>query len=72
MYKRVTHTITEEHFGHPMAAEIKHTLENQSEGIRPMLGATTADKFRADVNEYFTKMHQHLIQYLHESLHYHL
>ncbi len=60
MYKRVTHTITEEHFGHPMAAEIKHTLENQSEGIRPMLGATTADKFRSDVDAYFVSLHSKL------------
>ena len=60
MYKRVTHTITEEHFGHPMAAEIKHTLENQSEGIRPMLGATTADKFRSDVDAYFVGLHSKL------------
>jgi len=60
MYKRVTHTITEEHFGHPMAAEIKHTLENRSEGIRPMLGATTADKFRSDVDAYFVGFHSKL------------
>jgi hypothetical protein len=61
MYKRVTHTITEEHFGHPMAAEIKHTLENKFDTEqRPMLGATTADKFRSDVDAYFTDFHSKL------------
>jgi hypothetical protein len=60
MYKRVTHTIIEEHFGHPMAAEIKHTLENKFDGGRPMQGATTADKFRSDVDAYFTAFHSKL------------
>lgn len=60
MYKRVTHTITEEHFGHPMATEIKHTLENKFDTERPRLDATTADKFRNDVNSYFTGLHTKL------------
>ena len=67
MYKKITHTITEEeHFDLPADAEIKYTLENGSNGyngyndMRPMVGATTADKFRADVNAYFAKMHQRL------------
>ena len=60
MYKRVTHTITEEHFGHPMATEIKHTLENNFENGRPRLDATTAEKFRNDVAAYFTGMQSKL------------
>lgn len=67
MYKKITHTITEEeHFDLPADAEIKRVLDNGNNGyngyddMRPMLGATTADKFRADVNAYFTKTHQHL------------
>lgn len=67
MYKKITHTITEEeHFDLPADTEIKRMLDNGNNGyngyddMRPMVGATTADKFRADVNAYFTKMHQRL------------
>lgn len=67
MYKKITHTITEEeHFDLPADTEIKRMLDNGSNGyngyddMRPMVGATTADKFRADVNAYFTTMHQRL------------
>lgn len=60
MYKKVTHTIVEEHFGHPAAAEIKHTLDAGYNDLRPMFSLTTPDKFRSEVNAYFTKMHQRL------------
>jgi hypothetical protein len=60
MYKKVTHTIVEEHFGHPAAAEIKHTLDAGYNDLRPMFSLTTADNFRSEVSSYFTKMHQRL------------
>lgn len=60
MYKKVTHTIVEEHFGHPAAAEIKHTLDSGYNDLRPMFSLTTADNFRSEVSAYFTKMHMRL------------
>jgi hypothetical protein len=73
MYKKITHTITEEeHFDLPADTEIKRMLDNGNNGnngyngyddMRPMVGATTADKFRADVNAYFTTMHQRLTSF---------
>jgi hypothetical protein len=67
MYKKIIHTITEEeHFDLPADTEIKRMLDNGNNGyneyddMRPMIGATTADKFRADVNAYFTTVHQRL------------
>lgn len=29
MYKKITHTIVEEHFDHPVSAQIKKTLERR-------------------------------------------
>jgi hypothetical protein len=58
MYKKVTHTIIEEHFGHPLAPEIKHTLESGFGNPRPMYAIITADKLKNDVSAYFTKLHQ--------------
>jgi hypothetical protein len=58
MYKKITHTIVEEHFGHPLAPEIKHTLESGFGNSRPMYAIITADKLRNDVSAYFTKLHQ--------------
>lgn len=58
MYKKVTHTIIEEHFGHPLAPEIKHTLESGFGNPRPMYAIITVDKLKNDVSAYFTKLHQ--------------
>lgn len=60
MYKKVTHTIVEEHFGHPAAAELKHTLDSGYNDLRPMFSLTTPDKFRSEIDAYFAKMHQRL------------
>lgn len=61
MYKKVTHTIVEEHFGSQDAAEIKQILDaNYGDGyveMRSMIGTTTADKFKSDIRAYFDTMH---------------
>lgn len=33
MYKKITHTITEEHFGHPMATEIKKMVDTTKKSL---------------------------------------
>jgi hypothetical protein len=45
MYKKITHHIVEEHFGHPAAAEIKYHVDNCPTG--PMMGmASTISSMR--------------------------
>jgi len=53
MYKRVTHTITEEHFGHPMAVEIKQVVDKTVKPPKPKMEPAAASKFKADVENYF-------------------
>jgi hypothetical protein len=60
MYKRVTHTITEEHFGHPMAAEIKQVIDKTVKPPKPKMEPAAASKFKADVENYFTSLSTNL------------
>ena len=57
MYKRLTHTIVEEHFDHPMAAKIKAGLKNRnrvdSKVSRPTTEIMNEDTFRQSVDAYF-------------------
>ena len=55
MYKKITHTITEEHFDHPIAAEIKRVIGDTKN--RPMMAMPTvvsATQFKSDIANYFT------------------
>lgn len=53
MYKKVTHTITEEHFGHPVAAEIKKVIDKTIVPPKPKMEPAAASKFKADIENYF-------------------
>lgn len=56
MYKRITHSIVEEHFGHPMASEIKESLDNRSVTLKYFVEPMTIDKFRADIFNYYNTL----------------
>jgi hypothetical protein len=61
MYKKVTHTITEEHFGHPMAIEIKKAVDKKIiPHPKPKLEPVSAEKFRSDVTAYFAGLNNRL------------
>jgi hypothetical protein len=49
MYKKITHTITEEHFGHPVGAEIKKYVDKMKSANMP-----SASQFKQDVLSWFT------------------
>jgi hypothetical protein len=49
MYKKITHTITEEHFDHPIAAEIKKHVDKMKSANIP-----SAAQFKQDVLSWFT------------------
>lgn len=53
MYKKVTHTITEEHFGHAMAAEIKKVIDKTIVPPKPKMEPVASSKFKADIENYF-------------------
>jgi hypothetical protein len=51
MYKKITHSIVEEHFGHPDAVNL-----NQLEGVKPkLIQPITPDDFRAQIEDFMTK-----------------
>jgi hypothetical protein len=49
MYKKITHTITEEHFGHPVGAEIKKQIDKMKLSTMP-----TSAQFKQDILSWFT------------------
>jgi len=51
MYKKITHNIVEEHFDHPIASQIKKSMEKKT--ITNEIFSES--KFRTDVNAYFEK-----------------
>lgn len=51
MYKKVTHYITEEHFAHPGAAQIKKIVDARAGG--PVLAKVAPEKFKEDVQAMF-------------------
>lgn len=60
MYKKVTHTITEEHFGHEMAAEIKKIVDKTIVPPKPKMEQVAASKFKADVENYFVDLNKNI------------
>jgi hypothetical protein len=75
MYKKITHTIVEEHFDHPMAAKIKAGLKsNQNKKAkydfgdedvifgRPTTQTFNAVVFKSDLENYFNSYTQKIIQ----------
>lgn len=57
MYKKITHTIVEEHFDHPIASQIKKSLSRSKLVNSEVL---SEDKFRTDAHAYFLKYQEHL------------
>ncbi len=53
MYKKITHTIVEEHFDHPIANQIKKTMEKSKMITSEIL---SENKFRSDANLYFSTL----------------
>jgi hypothetical protein len=51
MYKKITHTIVEEHFDHPIATQIKKSIHRSE---IPNNEIFAENKFRTDVTDYFT------------------
>lgn len=52
MYKKITHTIVEEHFDHPAASQIKAKLDKKRSRI-PTTETFNSDAFKTEVNDYF-------------------
>lgn len=50
MYQKITHTIVEEHFNHPIASQIKKTLDRSR---IPTNEIFLESKFQADTHDYF-------------------
>ena len=50
MYKKITHNIVEEHFGHPMAGEIKNIVEGAV--VAPGVDTEPAFKIRMEAKQY--------------------
>ena len=57
MYKKITHTIVEEHFDHPIASQIKKSLSRSMIINNDIL---LESKFRADAHSYFESYLNHL------------
>jgi hypothetical protein len=51
MYKKITHTIVEEHFDHPIASQIKKSMSRSKIPNNEIL---SENKFRSDANAYFS------------------
>lgn len=51
MYKKITHTIVEEHFDHPIASQIKKTMEKTKLTNNDIF---LESKFRSDIDSYFS------------------
>jgi hypothetical protein len=62
MYKRVTHTITEEHFGHAMAAEIKKVVDKTIVPPKLKMEPAAASKVKADISEYLNSFNKGLLE----------
>jgi hypothetical protein len=61
MYKKVTHTILEEHFGHPLASEIKEAVDKKVVPPKYKMEPASIDKFRLDINNYLTSLNTKLL-----------
>lgn len=56
MYKKITHSIVEEHFGHPMAGEIKEALDSKNVMLKYFIEPMSVDKFRSDIVNYYNTL----------------
>jgi len=61
MYKKITHNIVEEHYDHPLAMEIKSTMEQTRTGpdIKStvgLVGSSTAEQFRTQATATWTTL----------------
>ena len=59
MYRKITHNIIEEHFDHPMAEQIKKTIDRKI--TRPTEVIFTESDFRSMVDTYFNNYVNHLV-----------
>lgn len=64
MYKKITHTIVEEHFDHPIANQIKKTLEKSKIVTNEVFDEAT---FKSDVESYFSTYLQNIIEMINAS-----
>jgi hypothetical protein len=66
MYKKVTHTIVEEHFDHPMATEIKKMVDCLATGTNTVsaVNYNQAIKFRLDNRNYFSRLQAKIRNYV--------
>lgn len=67
MYKKITHHITEEHFGHPVATQIKKVVDktttNTSPGVKPKaVNMQSQSAFKAAVQNYFSNFQAQMNQ----------
>ena len=60
MYKKITHTIVEEHFDHPIAGQIKKTIERSRRSRITNNEILSESKFRDEVHSYFQTYFNHL------------
>lgn len=51
MYKKITHNIVEEHFGHPSAPQIRRMVEKN---IKSTMAPVNIDAFKNNIKDYFT------------------
>jgi hypothetical protein len=51
MYKKITHNIVEEHFGHPSAPQIRRMVEKN---IKSTMAPVNVDAFKNNIKDYFT------------------
>lgn len=59
MYKKITHTIVEEHFDHPIASQIKKSLGNRAKIVNDEI--LSESKFRSDVNSYLRMLQDNFL-----------
>lgn len=59
MYRKITHNIVEEHFDHPMAEQIKKTIDRKVG--RPTEVIFTESNFRSTIDSYFNNYVNHLV-----------
>jgi len=57
MYKKITHNIVEEHYDHPLAMEIKSTMEmTRTDSGFKSTASSAAEQFRSQANSAWTTL----------------
>ncbi len=59
MYKKITHTIVEEHFDHPLGGQIKKTIDKSK---IPTNEVFDEEEFRSDMTDYFKNYIEKIIE----------